>query len=550
MIIRKNRLLLLISILLVISFLVTSLASYYVSRSSLRSEITENQLPLTSDNLYSEIQRDLLTPILISSLMANDTLLRDWILTGEKQPEQITKYLNEIKNKYNAFTSFFISEKTKIYYHANGVLKTVREEEARDKWYFRVAKMKSDFEINVDIDMANADALTIFINYKVFDYQGRYIGATGVGLNVYAVKKMIETYQDRYQSNIFFMNKQGEITLQDSVNSLPSSNISKMARLNEHFQNIINSQKSIFKYDHMGATYHVNTRYIPELKWYLIVEQAEDKAIRSIWNTLVINLLISSATTLIVLILIYLLVSAYQKRLERMAFADKLTNARLQSEIIEREKVEAQIKASLEEKKTLLKEIHHRVKNNMSVISSLLELQMAHVTDKKANEALQDSQNRVTTMSMIHETLYRSDNLSTINMQSYLSELGRTVLHGYSTSDINLKIEAENIMIGSGQASSLGFIINELITNSLKYAFPDRGSGEIVLKLKLDNKNEVELTVSDNGVGLPEGINLNNTESLGLQLTKTIAEHQLNGSINVDSENGAKFTIKFNINKA
>ena len=204
----KDVLLLIISILLGVGFLITSLASYYVSRTSLRSEIVENQLPLTSDNIYSEIQRDLLQPILISSLIANNTFLKDWVLAGENHPEQIIKYLREIKDKYQIFTSFFVSEKTKIYYHFDGILKTVREDEERDKWYFRVVKMKHDYEINIDIDMANADKLTIFINYKVFDYQGRYIGAAGVGLNVFAAKKMIEIYQIRWTVEVFFYVKQ------------------------------------------------------------------------------------------------------------------------------------------------------------------------------------------------------------------------------------------------------------------------------------------------------------------------------------------------------
>ncbi|MBT3747366.1 MAG: sensor histidine kinase, partial [Bacteroidetes bacterium] len=202
----------------------------------------------------------------------------------------------------------------------------------------------------------------------------------------------------------------------------------------------------------------------------------------------------------------------------------------------------------LKEKETLLHEIHHRVKNNMTVISSLLGLQIINVSDEKAKEALQDSQNRVQTMSRIHETLYRSDNLSAIDMKTYLSELGATILQGYTNSgNVNLKVKAENIMIEVRQASSLGLIANELITNSIKYAFPDDRKGEIVLDLKSNEENEVELIVSDNGIGIPEGLDLEKTDSLGLKLVKNITENQLNGSIEMESKNGTKFTIKFNI---
>ena len=121
----KKKLIIALSVILIIGFLTTSLVSYFVSRASLRSQIDEMALPLTSDNIYSEIQRDLIKPVLISSFMAHDTFLIDWILGGEKNVAQITQYLKEIKTQYNTFTSFFVSEKTKIYYQAEGILKKV-----------------------------------------------------------------------------------------------------------------------------------------------------------------------------------------------------------------------------------------------------------------------------------------------------------------------------------------------------------------------------------------------------------------------------------------
>ena len=128
----KQKLIFVLSVLLIIGFATTSLISYYVSRGSLHNQIITSDLPLTSDNIYSEIQRDLLRPVLISSMMANDTFLRNWILNGEKDVGQITQYLSWIKVKYNTFTSFFISDKTRIYYHAGGILKSIKEDEPRD----------------------------------------------------------------------------------------------------------------------------------------------------------------------------------------------------------------------------------------------------------------------------------------------------------------------------------------------------------------------------------------------------------------------------------
>jgi len=186
----------------------------------------------------------------------------------------------------------------------------------------------------------------------------------------------------------------------------------------------------------------------------------------------------------------------------------------------------------------------------MTVISSLLKLQMGSIDNEIAKEALQDSQNRVQSMSMIHETLYRSDNLSDIDLKTYLSELGRNVIQNYSFSKkVQFRVEAESIMISVKQASPVGLIVNELITNSLKYAFTDDTEDEILLELKSNNENGVELTVSDNGVGIPEGFDLKTADSLGLKLVKMLVENQLDGSVDMENSNGTKFNIKFNVDK-
>src|SRR5690606_26692025 len=161
-----------LSALLVSGFLATGIASYLVSRDLVRHTLVDQSHPLTGDNIYSEIQKDVLRPTFISSLMANDTFLRDWILAGEQDPAPITRYLNEVKQKYGTITSFLVSEKTRNYYYAGGVLKQVAETEERDIWYFRVRNMHEPYEMNVDADMANRDTITIFINYRIFDYEG------------------------------------------------------------------------------------------------------------------------------------------------------------------------------------------------------------------------------------------------------------------------------------------------------------------------------------------------------------------------------------------
>jgi diguanylate cyclase (GGDEF)-like protein len=324
---RKNQIVLLVSLLLVAGFLATSLASYFTSRASLREEIEQNTLPLTSDNIYSEIQRDLLRPIFIASLMASDTFLRDWVLNGERDPEQMTRYLREIQSKYNTFTSFFVSERTRTYYHSSGILKQVRPDEERDRWYFRVRTMPADHEINVDPDMANKDTMTIFINYKVYDYAGNYLGATGVGLTVNAVKTLIEAYQQRYHRDIFFVDRQGSVALSSATFVGRGSRLQEMPGLAPLATQILDADLLTLKYERAGQTVHLNTRYIKEFDWHLLVEQPEADAIAEIRWTLFVNLGICALVTAIVLLVTYRALSAYQQCLEDLAATDKLTGA-------------------------------------------------------------------------------------------------------------------------------------------------------------------------------------------------------------------------------
>ncbi|MBU2513283.1 PAS domain-containing protein [bacterium] len=209
---------------------------------------------------------------------------------------------------------------------------------------------------------------------------------------------------------------------------------------------------------------------------------------------------------------------------------------------------EEQLKSNLIEKETLLHEIHHRVKNNMQVISSLLKLQANSIADDHIKDVLKESQSRVYAMSAVHEILHGSDNLSEIDSKSYLSKITTAIFQTYSTDNrkVEFKSNIEDTSININQASPLGLVANELISNSLKYAFPDERKGIITANLKkLDN--ELELVVMDDGVGMPEGFDWKKSNTLGLKLVSTLVENQLGGSIDMEGKNGTKFTIKFNI---
>ena len=187
--------------------------------------------------------------------------------------------------------------------------------------------MTPDFEINVDPDMANKDTMTIFVNYRVYDDRGNYIGATGVGLKVSAVITLIETYQKRYGREIYLIDKEGKIRLHGSTFPETADSIFQMEGLSGMADEILANKKNAFSFERAGKTTHLNTRYIPELGWYLLVEQTEEKAVRPIFQALSINLLICAIITLVVVSLINLTIKIYQRKMEKMATEDKLTGA-------------------------------------------------------------------------------------------------------------------------------------------------------------------------------------------------------------------------------
>jgi PAS domain S-box-containing protein len=215
-------------------------------------------------------------------------------------------------------------------------------------------------------------------------------------------------------------------------------------------------------------------------------------------------------------------------------------------DITERKVSEVKIKASLEEKEVLLREIHHRVKNNMQIVSSLLMLQSETIEDKKYRDIFIDSQNRIQAMALIHQKLYQSQSLAQINFKEYIDSIVSNLFESYGQkNNIKLDIDVENIPIKIDYAVPCGLIINELVTNSFKYAFPDGRQGIIKISVKSNDNNMIQLSIKDNGIGISKDMEIRNTKSLGLKLVTGLAESQLHGQIILNRENGAEFQINF-----
>jgi diguanylate cyclase (GGDEF)-like protein len=314
-----------LSSVLLLGFVATSVISYFVAQESLNTRIAEETLPLTSDNIYSEIERDLLRSVLISSLMAHDTFLRDWVQKGERRPVEVLRYLQQIQHKYDTTTAFFVSERTRYYYHPQGVLARIEKDDPQDAWYFRVRAMNDPYEINVDSDTADRQRLTIFVNYRVTGDDGEFVGATGIGLSVRSVAELIEQYQQRYGREIFFVDQRGNVTLNGEGFEGPRR-LRERDGIERVATQVLTNPSVATNYRHPdGHTVYLNSRMIPELGWYLVVQQSKSAAEDRILGTLMLNVGIALAIAALVSITGWFTVRGYQSRLEEMASTDKLT---------------------------------------------------------------------------------------------------------------------------------------------------------------------------------------------------------------------------------
>ena len=240
---------------------------------------------------------------------------------------------------------------------------------------------------------------------------------------------------------------------------------------------------------------------------------------------------------LVAILAFFILRSYYQKKRANELLAEQKEEIQAMNDML---------KDSLDEKEVLLKEIHHRVKNNLQIISSLLNLQSHNITDENVKGAVKEGQSRVKSMALIHQVLYQSDRLSKINFQDYLKQLTGFLASSFMPADkkISAEVMADNIQLDIDTAIPLGLIVNELVSNAYKYAFHDKDEGKVNVQIKHDDGEGYVLRVSDNGNGLPGDLDINKTGSLGLKLVN-ILTRQIQGELKVSNKNGAMFEIRF-----
>lgn len=334
--------------------------------------------------------------------------------------------------------------------------------------------------------------------------------------------------------------------LQKMHQQLPISLIQYVARTQEHVVLADATQEPTFATDSYIQTHQPQSVLCMPIQGQgkligvLYLENNLTSAVFTVDRLAVLRLLTCQAAIALENAQLYEQLAVYSQTLEG-------NNQRLEQEVGDRRHAEAQLKVALSEKEVLLKEVHHRVKNNLQIISGLLQLQAQSVTDPGTINILRESQHRVESMSLIHKKLYSSSDFGQIDLADYIPSLATNLLMSYQIvpGTVSLQMSIDPITLNIDQAIPCGLVVNELISNALKYAFPDGHPGEIQVHLHTTADAEIELIIQDNGVGLPETIDWEYTQSLGLSLVRDLVIEQLEGHLMVERQAGTTFKIQF-----
>ena len=338
----KYRLIGILTILLVFSFTFTSLVSYNVTRTVITSDSKNVILPLISDNIYSEIQKELLQPIYNSSIMANDEFLVNWVLAGEQDEEEVIRYLQRIRERYDYFSAFFVSDITNNYYYYDGILKQISPEDEHDVWYYNFVELNRDYDLDVDNDEATNGTMTIFINHRLEDSKGNLLGVTGVGLQMSAMGETLEKYRERFGHLIYMIDADGLIQIHPDQDLILKMNIRDFDGLSLLGEEILqkDSETHYHAYHTSAGEVTLSARYFPDLDWYLIVEQDQTQSLREAREKLIGSIVIGLLVTILVILLVIIVLNLFISKLENYATKDEMTgiyNRRKMDELLLRE---------------------------------------------------------------------------------------------------------------------------------------------------------------------------------------------------------------------
>lgn len=323
----KYRTLAWIGILLLAGFLITSIGSYLASRRAVQHGIAGQVLPLASDSIHAALQGQVMRPALLASMMATDTVIRDWLATGETDPDAIARHLAAIRRTHGAVSAFLVSDQTQTYYDADGLQRMMQPSDPQDAWFFarKAAKLPSATEII--LDPAHGNTMTALSKQQLLRPDGTFLGLVGVEVKLETLASLLNSHERRFGTRIYLVDGKGRVAFagegmkgfQGAADALPG-----IGRIAPQLLHGGTSPVSA-SYEHDGAKYFLNSRHIPELGWHLIVEHGTAEELSLVRHMFVLNLAISAGITALVLGLLLLMVQRSHARLETMAGTDALT---------------------------------------------------------------------------------------------------------------------------------------------------------------------------------------------------------------------------------
>ncbi|MCG3714830.1 sensor domain-containing diguanylate cyclase, partial [Aliarcobacter butzleri] len=321
----KYKVVVLITILLIFFSILLSVVNYIVSLNNAQNQLKEQALPLSLDNIYTDIQKNIIQPYLVSSMMANDTFVQEWLTNDEENNQRIERYLEAIKNKYDMFNTFLVSDKTKNYYTQSGFVEKVDENNPTDKWYFNFKNTQNKHEINLDFNEHLSNNLIMFINYKIFDKEYHFLGATGVAIKISYIDDLLKSFRSKHKFIVTFFNEDGKVVLSErQINN--KTNLDEYEGLKEYKDLILSKKANTIEYSNKGNSYILNTKYIPELDLYLTIQANLSDFTKDAHHIFYLNLVGSVLVTFIISIFIFLIIKNYSKKIEYLLAYDTLTN--------------------------------------------------------------------------------------------------------------------------------------------------------------------------------------------------------------------------------
>ena len=325
-----------LSVVIVCTFIFSNLFSYYTTKKSLIEEVRNSSLPLLSENIYSEIQRSFSESINISSAMSHDSFLINWIKNGEKTTDELTLYLNNINRKYGFFSTFYVSSITGNYYYYDGILKKINEDDDHDIWYYKFIESGKKIDLDVDTDEASNGVLTIFINNRVEDFNGNFLGVTGVGIRLDKIAEKLKEKKEKYNRRVYLVDETGTVQVHSNIALVEKVNIFNEKGISTIAEKLMlqTEQPSDCTYSIDSRDILVSSRFIPELGWYIIVEQDELSSYFLARKSFYINLMIIVLIAVVLFFFSSTIIRNFSKEMESLAGTDTLTGAANRREFI------------------------------------------------------------------------------------------------------------------------------------------------------------------------------------------------------------------------